>query len=161
MRLHSKPICSTGVVICIVLSMSACGQNEKGSSSASKENTSSNSTTEPSPPTDTPEHSSSAPKLDDATLAAGVKAYKQGMCSKCHGEHGSGSERGPDLTDSEWGHGDGSLESIKGILISGVPKDKLLDKNRRFGMNPATNLIKDEAAISALAAYVMSLSQPE
>ena len=81
------------------------------------------------------------------------------MCAKCHGEDGTGGKRAPDLTDDEWLHADGSIDSIRKILRSGVPRGKLKDPDRPFAMNPATNLITDDEAIDALAAYVASLRQ--
>jgi mono/diheme cytochrome c family protein len=92
------------------------------------------------------------------TLKAGKAAYVQGMCAKCHGEDGRGGARAPDLTDDEWLHADGSIESIRALLVSGVSRERMVDKSRPFAMNPATNLIGNES-IDALAAYVWSLSQ--
>ena len=89
----------------------------------------------------------------------GVEAYRVGQCATCHLNNGRGSPRGPDLTDGEWLHGDRSLESIRRILVSGVPQDQLADANRPAPMDPATNLIADDAQITDLAAYVLSLSQ--
>ena len=57
--------------------------------------------------------------FDEATLSLGATAYQQGMCAKCHDERGAGTPRGPDLTDTVWEHGDGSLESIRNVLITG------------------------------------------
>ncbi len=90
-------------------------------------------------------------------LARGAAAYQTGMCFKCHGDDGTGGVRGPNLTDDEWLHADGSVESIQRILRSGVPRDQLKDPGRPFAMNPATNLITDDEAIDALAVYVAQL----
>ena len=87
----------------------------------------------------------------------GAEAYKIGMCTKCHRENGKGGPRAPDLTDDDWIHCDGSIAGIRKVLESGVPKEKLKDQDRPFQMNPATNLIHDEALIDALASYVHSL----
>ncbi len=87
------------------------------------------------------------------------REYKQGMCNKCHGSDGSGSSRGPDLTDATWYHCDGTSNGIRKVLVSGISKADLHDKSRPHAMNPATNLITDDAAISALAEYVMSLGK--
>lgn len=94
-----------------------------------------------------------------AAIARGLTAYGVGQCSKCHSSGGRGGQRGPDLTDNEWLHGNGSIEAIRKVLISGVPKDKIKDSNRTFGMNPVTNLIPDDKQITDLAIYVHSLSQ--
>jgi mono/diheme cytochrome c family protein len=89
-------------------------------------------------------------------LAAGMAAWEQGMCSKCHGAAGEGGSRAPDLTDGEWIHCDGSVAGIRQVLVTGVPKDQMKDPSRPFAMNPATNLVSD---IDALAEYVASLSR--
>ena len=80
-----------------------------------------------------------------------------GFCAKCHGAKGKGTARGPDLTDDHWDHCDGTLEGIRQVLISGVPKEKLVDTSRQFGMNPATNLVS-ETDLDALAAHVYAMS---
>lgn len=90
----------------------------------------------------------------------GAEAYGIGMCAKCHRENGKGGPRAPDLTDDDWIHCDGSITGIRNVLVSGVPKEKLKDQDRPFQMNPATNLIHDEALIDALASYVHSLGRP-
>ena len=91
-------------------------------------------------------------------LARGAAAFSKGTCAKCHGSNGKGTQRGPDLTDSKWLHCDGSVAGIRGVLASGVPREKLKDTSRRFGMNPATNLVA-ESELDALAAYVKQFSQ--
>jgi mono/diheme cytochrome c family protein len=94
-----------------------------------------------------------------AAIARGAEVYETGMCAKCHDRDGRGGEKGPDLTDREWLHCDGSVEGIRNVLVTGVSADKLKDKNRPFAMNPATNLIPDDRQIIDLAIYVESLSQ--
>lgn len=94
-------------------------------------------------------------------LALGESMWKQGMCYKCHRDDGTGGERAPDLTDSDWLHCDGSVEGILEVIIAGVGKDKMIDKSRPFSMNPATNLIKDEKQLEALAAFVWNMSRQE
>ena len=63
------------------------------------------------------------------------------------------------LTDSQWDHCDGSADGIEQILLSGIAKTELKNKDHQFAMNPATNLIKDKLAIAALAKYVISLNE--
>lgn len=94
-----------------------------------------------------------------AAMARGLKAYGVGFCAKCHQADGRGGGRGPDLTDSSWLHCDGSIAGIRGVLLTGVPQEKLKDPSRPFSMNPVTNLIPDEKQLSDLAVYVHSLSQ--
>ena len=97
--------------------------------------------------------------LDAETLKIGKAAFKQGMCAKCHGQDGTGSKRGPNLTDSRWDHCDGSAAGIEQVLNSGVAKEDLQDASHPFAMNPATNLVKDKSALAALARYVQSLAK--
>ncbi len=92
-------------------------------------------------------------------LARGAEAYTTGLCAKCHRADGRGGPRGPNLTDSNWLHCDGSIEGIERVLRSGVPQSKLKDKSRPFAMNPVTRLIPDDQELRMLAAYVWSLSQ--
>lgn len=91
----------------------------------------------------------------------GHKAWQQGMCAKCHRENGQGSRRAPNLTDSEWFHCDGSVEGIRKVLVTGVPKEELHDTTRVFQMNTVKNLVPDEKMITALAHYVYAMSHPD
>lgn len=93
-----------------------------------------------------------------AAIARGANVYKVAMCAKCHLANGRGGLRGPDLTDSQWLHCDGSIAGIRKVLVAGVPRTKLKDTSRPFGMNPATNLITDDQQITDLAVYTQSLS---
>jgi mono/diheme cytochrome c family protein len=102
------------------------------------------------------ESAKSADSSPEVSLAASRHSV-QG-CSKCHKDDGTGGQRGPDLTDSEWLHCDGSVEGIHSVLLSGVAKDQLKDANRPFGMNPVTHLVPDDADVKALAEYIKSLS---
>ena len=99
--------------------------------------------------------------LKDATASGsrGAEAWAMGMCSKCHRDDGTGGKRAPNLTDDVWLHCDGSVEGIRSVIVSGVPRDKLKNPDRPFAMNPATNLIKDQKLIDALATYVHALSE--
>lgn len=97
--------------------------------------------------------------VDAATLALGVQAYTQGSCVMCHGANGGGVPRfGPDLTDDTWVHGDGSVASIRELLVSGIEKGDFVDTQYPMAMPPVTNLITDESKIDALAKYIWSLS---
>ena len=46
-----------------------------------------------------------------------------GLCYACHGANAQGAV-GPNLTDSEWIHGDGSYDFIVATVTSGIPKEK-------------------------------------
>lgn len=94
----------------------------------------------------------------DASIARGAEAYTVGRCTTCHRPGGRGGRRGPDLTDDGWLHCDGSIEGIRKVLVTGVPRDKLKDP-RRPEMTPATELITDDQQLTDLAVYVRSLSQ--
>lgn len=82
-----------------------------------------------------------------------------GICGACHGPTGTGLI-GPDLTDAEWLHGDGSLEFLVAIINKGVSADE--SKGATPGMMPPKggSSITEEQVL-AVAAYVWTLSQPE
>jgi mono/diheme cytochrome c family protein len=77
-----------------------------------------------------------------------------GTCYACHGQDGKGSGVGANLADSEWLHGDGSLESIVKTVKTGVPKPK----QAPAPMPPMGGSALDDAQVQAVAAYVYSLS---
>ena len=82
-----------------------------------------------------------------------------GFCAKCHNAGGVGGERAPDLTDAEWTQCDGTVDGIRTVIISGVPKDKHSKPGYQFGMNSAAKMNLDDTTIDALATYIHSLSQ--
>jgi cbb3-type cytochrome c oxidase subunit III len=92
---------------------------------------------------------------DPAQVAKGDTIFhKTGMCYACHGSNAQGSV-GPNLTDAEWIHGDGSVEMIAATVTAGIPKEKA-----KSGIPmPAKggSSISDED-VKAVAAYVYSLS---
>jgi len=94
-----------------------------------------------------------------AAATRGAEAYILGQCAKCHQQTGRGGARGPDLTDAQWLHCDGTVEGIRKVLVTGVPQNKLKDANRPFPMNSATDLVTDDQQLTDLAAYVRSLSR--
>jgi cbb3-type cytochrome c oxidase subunit III len=84
--------------------------------------------------------------------------HKNGLCYACHGSAAEGSI-GPNLTDAEWLHGDGSYEMIVATVTSGIPKEQ----SKSGIMMPAKggSTITDED-VKAVAAYIYSLShKPE
>lgn len=101
--------------------------------------------------------SSEGPSAD--VLARGAQAWSTGMCSKCHGVAAKGGIRAPDLTDDTWLHIDGSVPAIRALLVTGVPRDRLIVPDRPFPMNPVPRLVPDEDALDALAVYVAHLSE--
>jgi mono/diheme cytochrome c family protein len=77
-----------------------------------------------------------------------------GTCTACHGENGTGSPLGPDLTKNKWLWSDGSWAGITKTITDGVS----MPKQYRSPM-PAmggSQLTPDQA--SAVGAYVWSLS---
>ena len=94
-------------------------------------------------------------------IALGNTAFNTtpGFCAKCHNAGGVGGERAPDLTDDEWVQCDGTVEGIKSVIISGVPKENHSKTGYQFGMNSAAKMNLDDATVDALAAYIHSLSQ--
>ncbi|HUF35357.1 MAG TPA: c-type cytochrome [Gemmatimonadales bacterium] len=80
--------------------------------------------------------------------------HKTGLCYACHGNNAEGTV-GPNLTDGEWIHGDGSLESIIATVAAGVPKEKA--KNG-IPMPPKGGSSISEEDVKAVSAYVYSLS---
>lgn len=93
-------------------------------------------------------------------LALGKKSFEgDNHCSRCHAPDGRGGSRGPDLTDDEWDHCDGSIEGIKKVILSGVPLNKLKDSTRTIKMSAYKELKNDKKQLNDLAVYVHSLSQ--
>lgn len=80
--------------------------------------------------------------------------HKTGLCYACHGNNAEGTV-GPNLTDAEWIHGDGSLESIIATVTAGVPKEKA---KSGIMMPPKGGSSIGEEDVKAVAAYVHSLS---
>lgn len=79
------------------------------------------------------------------------------LCYVCHGPQGKGVDGlGPNLTDKEWLHGDGSVASIEKIVTEGVPKPKKMASP----MPPRGGGTLTESQIKAVAAYVYSISHP-
>ena len=75
-------------------------------------------------------------------------------CTGCHGARGTGTTLGPDLTDTEWLWSDGSYPAIARTIANGVPQPK----QYRSAMPPMGGARLSPAQVSAVAAYVWSLS---
>tara|TARA_R110002072_G_scaffold24747_5_gene83716 strand:- start:630 stop:1508 length:879 start_codon:yes stop_codon:yes gene_type:complete len=67
-------------------------------------------------------------------------------CAMCHGSDGQGSKGFPNLTDSDWLYGD-AIENVQHSILFG-----------RQGMMPAYGAILPDDQRSAVAQYVLSLS---
>ncbi len=76
-----------------------------------------------------------------------------GTCHVCHGQDAKGSAVGPNLTDKEWLHNDGTLAGITGTINSGVPKPK----NAPAPMPPMGGASLNPDQVKAVATYVHSL----
>lgn len=89
-----------------------------------------------------------------AAIAKGDTIFhKSGMCYACHGSNAEGSV-GPNLTDAEWLHGDGSYDMIVATVTSGVPADKA---KKGIPMPPKGGSSITDEEVKAVAAYVYSL----
>jgi cbb3-type cytochrome c oxidase subunit III len=90
-----------------------------------------------------------------AAIAKGDSIFhKTGLCYACHGSSAEGAV-GPNLTDGEWLHGDGSYDTIVATVTSGVPADKA---KKGIAMPPKGGSSISEEEVKAVAAYVYSLS---
>ena len=97
--------------------------------------------------------------ITEEMLRQGAMLLAEGTCSRCHARDGSGTNLGPDLTDDEWLHGDGSLEAIRATIADGVARDQIKDPSRRQPMEPMGRMMIDDDQLDALAAFVWSLSR--
>jgi cbb3-type cytochrome c oxidase subunit III len=89
-----------------------------------------------------------------AAIAKGDTIFhKAGLCYACHGSNAEGAV-GPNLTDAEWLHGDGSYDMIVATVTSGVPADKA---KKGIAMPPKGGSSISDEDVKAVAAYVYSL----
>lgn len=87
-------------------------------------------------------------------LTQGRKLFEgRGLCASCHGTKATGA-LGPNLTDAEWWHSDGSYPAIVHQITQGVPPGQA-----RSGtpMPPKGGSSLSPAEVRAVAAYVHSL----
>ena len=96
------------------------------------------------------------PGVTRQMVATGQTVFRgPGLCHACHGQDAKGVRGvGPDLTDGEWLHSDGSYQGILQTIIKGV----LPNESKTGGMMPPKGgaNITDEQ-LQAVAAYVWSL----
>ena len=94
---------------------------------------------------------------DPATVERGAAIYRGGTCPVCHHWEGQGNRRGPDLTDEEWLHGDGSVAAVRKSIETGFRHGA----GRRFGgkyeMWPLGGMELDDEEVESLTAFVWSL----
>jgi cbb3-type cytochrome c oxidase subunit III len=91
-----------------------------------------------------------------AAIAKGDTIFHQtGLCYACHGSNAEGAV-GPNLTDAEWLHGDGSYDMIVATVTSGVPAQKA---KTGVAMPPKGGSAISDEDVKAVAAYVYSLGR--
>lgn len=97
------------------------------------------------------------PGVTPAMIATGKKVFKgEGLCLACHGEDGKGIV-GPNLSDKEWLHGNGSFSEIVDRVLKGVGASE--SKTGQI-MPPKGGSGISDSQVRAVAAYVWSLSRP-
>jgi len=91
-----------------------------------------------------------------AMIADGQKIYAgPGLCSACHGPQAKGiNGLGPNLTDAEWLHSDGTFGALVTQITAGVPASK---SKSGVAMPAKGGAPLNDAQIRAVAAYVWSL----
>lgn len=94
---------------------------------------------------------------DPAAVERGAAIYRGGTCPVCHHWEGQGNRRGPDLTDDEWLHGDGSLTAVRRAIETGFRHGAGRRFAGKYEMWPLGGMELDEVDVDALAAYVWSL----
>ena len=114
--------------------------------------------TAPAPQAERAPVAPSGGKVTPELVALGDKIFRGqeagGTCATCHGQDAKGTPLAPDLTDSQWLNGDGSLEFIVKAVTSGVPKPK----QHPAPMPPMGGASLTPEQVRAVAAYVYSLS---
>lgn len=96
-----------------------------------------------------------AAAVTPAAIAKGDSIFhKTGMCYACHGTNAEGAV-GPNLTDAEWLHGDGSYGFIVATVTSGIPAEKA---KKGIPMPPKGGSSITDDEVKLVAAYVYSLS---
>lgn len=98
------------------------------------------------------------PGVTAAMIASGDSIFNNRSCKNCHLVGGVGGPRGPNLTDAQWVHIDGSYDAIVKLVTTGFTKPEQVDKQYQFSMNPRGGVNLSDDQIRAVAAYVYSLS---
>jgi mono/diheme cytochrome c family protein len=90
-----------------------------------------------------------------ALIAQGDSIFhSKGNCYACHGANAQGAV-GPNLTDAEWIHSDGSYDAIVKQVTNGVPQN---ESKSGIMMPPKGGSSITDDEVKAVAAYVYSLS---
>ena len=80
--------------------------------------------------------------------------HSKGNCYACHGATAQGAV-GPNLTDAEWIHSDGSYDAIVKQITTGVTAE---ESKSKIPMPPKGGSTITDDEVKAVAAYVYSLS---
>jgi cytochrome c oxidase cbb3-type subunit 3 len=90
-----------------------------------------------------------------AAIAQGDSIFhSKGNCYACHGANAQGAV-GPNLTDAEWIHSDGSYDAIVKQITTGVTKEES-KSGIPMPAKGGSSITDDE--VKTVAAYVYSLS---
>lgn len=90
-----------------------------------------------------------------AAIAQGDSIFhSKGNCYACHGANAQGAV-GPNLTDAEWIHSDGSYDAIVKQVTNGVTKEES-KSGIPMPAKGGSSITDDE--VKSVAAYVYSLS---
>jgi mono/diheme cytochrome c family protein len=94
--------------------------------------------------------------VTSAMITEGQKIYAgAGLCAACHGPQAKGTAGlGPNLTDAEWLHSNGTYDALVAQITAGVPANK---SKTGVAMPPKGGAALTDAQIRAVAAYVWSL----
>src|SRR5215213_7684199 len=89
-----------------------------------------------------------------AAVAQGDSIFHgKGNCYACHGANAQGAV-GPNLTDAEWIHSDGSYDAIVKQITTGVTAE---ESKSKIPMPPKGGSSITDDQVKAVAAYVYSL----
>jgi mono/diheme cytochrome c family protein len=80
--------------------------------------------------------------------------HSKGNCYACHGANAQGAV-GPNLTDADWIHSDGSYDAIVKQITTGVTAE---ESKSKIPMPPKGGSQITDDEVKAVAAYVYSLS---
>src|SRR3954470_17037527 len=95
------------------------------------------------------------PGVTPALITQGDSIFhSKGNCYACHGDNAQGAV-GPNLTDAEWLHSDGSYDAIVKQITTGVTAE---ESKSKIPMPPKGGSQITDDEVKAVAAYVFSLS---
>jgi len=95
-----------------------------------------------------------------ANVTLGDSLFNNGGCKNCHGVGGVGGANAPTLDGKAWIQlKTGGFDEIVGIIVSGVPADKIKDPKRTRAMQArGGRMALTDPQIQAVAAYVYTLT---